>query len=54
MNVADLETPALVIDLEKMERNLRRAAEYTAAHDLRFRPHTKTHKSRRWAAANLN
>jgi D-serine deaminase-like pyridoxal phosphate-dependent protein len=44
MNVADLETPALVIDLEKMERNLRRAAEYTCAHNLRFRPHTKTHK----------
>jgi D-serine deaminase-like pyridoxal phosphate-dependent protein len=42
--VADLETPALVIDLEIMERNLRRAAEYTAAHGLRFRPHTKTHK----------
>ena len=42
MNVADLESPALVIDLEKMERNLRRAAEYTAAHNLRFCPHTKT------------
>jgi D-serine deaminase-like pyridoxal phosphate-dependent protein len=41
---ADLETPALVIDLEIMERNLRRAAEYTSAHNLRFRPHTKTHK----------
>jgi D-serine deaminase-like pyridoxal phosphate-dependent protein len=44
MLVADLETPALVIDLEVMERNLRRAAEYTTAHRLRFRPHTKTHK----------
>ena len=44
MLVADLETPALVIDLEIMERNLRRAAAYTAAHGLRFRPHTKTHK----------
>jgi D-serine deaminase-like pyridoxal phosphate-dependent protein len=30
--------------LEIMERNLRRAAGYTAAHCLRFRPHTKTHK----------
>jgi D-serine deaminase-like pyridoxal phosphate-dependent protein len=44
MLAADLETPALVIDLDIMERNLRRAAEYTATHGLRFRPHTKTHK----------
>src|SRR5262245_19460462 len=44
MLAADLETPALVIDLDIMERNLRRAADYTAAHGLRFRPHTKTHK----------
>jgi D-serine deaminase-like pyridoxal phosphate-dependent protein len=27
-----------------MDRNLRRAAEYTKANGLRFRPHTKTHK----------
>ena len=44
MSIADLDTPALVIDLAVMERNLRRAADYTAAHGLRFRPHTKTHK----------
>ena len=42
--VADLDTPALIIDLDIMERNLRRMAEYTAAHGLRLRPHTKTHK----------
>jgi D-serine deaminase-like pyridoxal phosphate-dependent protein len=44
MRVAELDTPALVVDLEIMERNLRRAADYTVAHGLRFRPHTKTHK----------
>jgi len=28
-----------------MQRNLRRVAEYSGAHGLRLRPHTKTHKS---------
>ena len=41
----DLPTPALVIDAEKVRRNLRRMADYVAAHRLRLRPHTKTHKS---------
>lgn len=44
MFVRQLETPALLVDLDVMERNLRRAAEYAQAHDLRLRPHTKTHK----------
>ncbi|MFB3778306.1 MAG: alanine racemase [Bryobacteraceae bacterium] len=44
MRLSDLETPALVVDLEVMGRNLQRAADYAAAHGLRLRPHTKTHK----------
>lgn len=44
MRIADLDTPALLVDLDVMERNLRRAADYAAAHGLRLRPHTKTHK----------
>lgn len=44
MRLSDLDTPALVIDLDIMERNLLRAAEYARANDLRLRPHTKTHK----------
>ena len=44
MTVAELDTPALIIDLDIMERNLRRMAEYTREHGLRLRPHTKTHK----------
>ena len=39
-----LDTPALVIDVDAMERNLERAASYAGEHDLRLRPHTKTHK----------
>ena len=42
--VSDLDTPALLIDLDIMERNLRKLADYSREHDLRVRPHTKTHK----------
>jgi D-serine deaminase-like pyridoxal phosphate-dependent protein len=44
MHVSELDTPALVIDLDIMERNLTRAADYARQHRLRLRPHTKTHK----------
>jgi len=45
MHISEIETPALVIDLNVMERNLRRVADYAASHKLRLRPHTKTHKT---------
>lgn len=45
MHVSDIDTPALVVDLDIMERNLCRVAEYAKGHGLRLRPHTKTHKS---------
>src|SRR5690348_8832492 len=45
MLLSELDTPALVIDLDVMERNLARVADYCKANDLRLRPHTKTHKS---------
>ncbi len=44
MRLADLDTPALVIDLDIMERNLQRVQDYASKHSLRLRPHTKTHK----------
>ncbi|HUG21655.1 alanine racemase, partial [Piscinibacter sp.] len=40
-----IETPALVIDLDAMERNLARMAEFARTHGLRLRPHAKMHKS---------
>jgi len=45
MHVSEIDTPALVVDLDRFERNLRRVADYAGAHGLRLRPHTKTHKS---------
>jgi len=47
MHVSEIDTPALVVDLDILERNLGRVADYTKEHDLRLRPHTKTHKSPR-------
>jgi D-serine deaminase-like pyridoxal phosphate-dependent protein len=44
MRISDVETPAILIDLDIMERNLARVAGYAREHDLRLRPHTKTHK----------
>jgi D-serine deaminase-like pyridoxal phosphate-dependent protein len=44
MKIRDLDTPALVIDLDKVERNVARMADYCRRHDLNLRPHTKTHK----------
>lgn len=38
-------TPALVIDLPTVERNIARLAHYAREHRINIRPHTKTHKS---------
>ncbi|MBI3946893.1 MAG: alanine racemase [Armatimonadetes bacterium] len=45
MRINDLDTPVVVVDVDVMERNLRRAADYTRRHGLALRPHTKTHKT---------
>ena len=43
--VSAIDTPALVIDLDAMLRNLARMAEFAAQHRMRLRPHAKMHKS---------
>src|ERR1019366_1027699 len=45
MFVREIDTPALVVDLDILDRNLHRVAGYARQHGLRLRPHTKTHKS---------
>ena len=40
-----IDTPALVLDLDAMKRNLGRMAEFAKKHNIRWRPHAKTHKS---------
>ena len=53
MLVRDIDTPALVADLDILGRNLHRVAAYARQHGLRLRPHTKTHKSIRLAQRQL-
>src|SRR6478735_2753028 len=40
-----IDTPALVVDLDAMQRNLGRMAEFCRKHEVRWRPHAKMHKS---------
>ena len=54
MTVSDIETPALVIDLDIMEANLQRMSDYVERHQLRLRPHTKTHKIPQLARKQLD
>ena len=53
MHIDELDTPALLIDLGIMERNLALVAAYAKTHGLRLRPHTKTHKIPALAAMQL-
>ena len=43
--LAEIETPALVVDLDAFERNLSKMAEFARSAGVRLRPHAKTHKS---------
>jgi D-serine deaminase-like pyridoxal phosphate-dependent protein len=44
ISIDQLDTPAIVIDLDRMERNLAKLSAYCQASGLQLRPHTKTHK----------
>jgi D-serine deaminase-like pyridoxal phosphate-dependent protein len=41
----DLDTPALIIDVGAMERNIARIAAFCRQHGVAWRPHVKAHKS---------
>ncbi len=49
MFLDDLDTPCVLIDVERVEANLARAQSYAQAHGLALRPHIKTHKLPRFA-----
>jgi D-serine deaminase-like pyridoxal phosphate-dependent protein len=44
-SVEAIDTPALVIDLDAMERNLLAMQDFADAHGMKLRPHAKMHKS---------
>lgn len=44
MRTAELDTPAVLVDLDRVERNLARFQAYCDRHGIKNRPHVKTHK----------
>jgi D-serine deaminase-like pyridoxal phosphate-dependent protein len=44
-SVDAIDTPALVVDLDAMKRNVARMADFARKHDMLWRPHAKMHKS---------
>lgn len=48
-DILELDTPCVLIDIDRVEANLARAQAYADAHGLRLRPHIKTHKLPRFA-----
>ncbi|MEP7348277.1 MAG: alanine racemase, partial [Gemmatimonadaceae bacterium] len=53
MVLSDLETPAAIVDLDRLSANLDGMATYTKQHALALRPHVKTHKSLHVAAEQV-
>ena len=53
MRITDIDTPAVLIDLDIVERNIARAQALADAAGLRLRPHVKTHKLPRLARAQV-
>lgn len=49
----ELDTPAAVVDVDRMTNNLRVTEEYCRARGLAWRPHTKTHKCRELGATQI-
>lgn len=45
MHISEIDTPALLLDLDVMEHNLKRAQDYCDTHGIQLRPHMKTHKT---------
>src|ERR671924_1335545 len=50
---ADVITPVAVVDEEVVERNLTRMAKLAADHNVKLRPHAKTHKSAEMARRQM-
>ena len=45
MSEADIQTPCLILDLDALERNIKKMGDYARAHGMRHRSHGKMHKS---------
>ena len=45
MDEKDIQTPCLILDLDVLERNIKKMGDYAKAHGMRHRAHGKMHKS---------
>ena len=45
MGESEIQTPCLILDLDALERNVRKMGDYARAHGMRHRVHGKMHKS---------
>ncbi len=45
MDEADIQTPCLILDLDALERNIRKMGDYARKHGMRHRAHGKMHRS---------
>ena len=44
MRETDIQTPCLLLDLDALERNIKKMGDYAKAHRIRHRAHGKMHK----------
>ena len=45
MNESEVQTPCLVVDLDALERNIKKMGDFAKTHGMRHRVHGKMHKS---------
>lgn len=45
MDESEIQTPCLILDLDSLERNIKKMGDYARAHGMRHRVHGKMHKS---------
>ncbi|CAH2399449.1 D-TA family PLP-dependent enzyme [Mesorhizobium ventifaucium] len=53
LSIDDLDTPAILIDVDRAEANIARAQAHADRHGLKLRPHIKTHKLPYWAKKQI-
>jgi len=51
--IFELDTPVVLIDLDRVEANLKRAQAFADAHGVKLRPHIKTHKLPQFAKRQM-
>jgi D-serine deaminase-like pyridoxal phosphate-dependent protein len=44
-DLADIDTPCLLVDLDILEANIRQLSDYCSSNGIQWRPHAKSHKS---------